>query len=61
MTLLHREALLKQSEGDRHLFCADPNAGWESALAIDKDMPVGLTNIANTCYLNSLLQVRLNF
>lgn len=30
---------------------------WEAAPSISLDRPVGLTNIANTCYLNSLLQV----
>ncbi|BGP21214.1 ubiquitin-specific protease ubp2 [Rhodotorula toruloides] len=30
--------------------------GWQAAPAVDVDRPVGLTNIANTCYLNSLLQ-----
>jgi ubiquitin C-terminal hydrolase len=29
---------------------------WEVGLAA-KGRPIGLTNIANTCYLNSLLQV----
>lgn len=32
------------------------NEGWEQVSSSDR--PVGLTNIANTCYLNSLLQVR---
>ncbi|GAA5861374.1 hypothetical protein JCM3774_000228 [Rhodotorula dairenensis] len=32
------------------------DAGWEAAIAADPRIPVGLTNIANTCYLNSLLQ-----
>lgn len=40
--------------------CADVNAGWETGPAVAADIPVGLTNIANTCYLNSLLQVRLD-
>lgn len=30
--------------------------GWEMPY-VSPDRPVGLTNIANTCYLNSLLQV----
>ena len=34
---------------------ADGNGGWETVPSSDR--PVGLTNIANTCYLNSLLQV----
>ncbi|KAK4700117.1 hypothetical protein P7C70_g6136, partial [Phenoliferia sp. Uapishka_3] len=29
---------------------------WEASPATSLDRPVGLTNIANTCYLNSLLQ-----
>ncbi|GAA5981496.1 hypothetical protein JCM10908_004128 [Rhodotorula pacifica] len=32
------------------------DAGWEATVAADPRIPVGLTNIANTCYLNSLLQ-----
>lgn len=35
---------------------AGADAGWEAAIAADPRIPVGLTNIANTCYLNSLLQ-----
>ncbi|GAA5858390.1 hypothetical protein JCM8547_004674 [Rhodosporidiobolus lusitaniae] len=31
------------------------NDGWQT-LVINPDLPIGLTNIANTCYLNSLLQ-----
>ncbi|GAA6047543.1 hypothetical protein JCM3770_005799 [Rhodotorula araucariae] len=31
-------------------------AGWQAAPTVDTNLPVGLTNIANTCYLNSLLQ-----
>lgn len=31
--------------------------GWEAGPSVALDIPVGLTNIANTCYLNSLLQV----
>ncbi|KAK4052873.1 ubiquitin-specific protease ubp2 [Microbotryomycetes sp. JL221] len=34
----------------------DSNDGWQATLATSVDIPVGLTNIANTCYLNSLLQ-----
>ncbi|GAA5867533.1 hypothetical protein JCM1840_002542 [Sporobolomyces johnsonii] len=30
--------------------------GWQAGPAVDTNLPVGLTNIANTCYLNSLLQ-----
>ena len=45
------------SEADFLAVETDPIDGWESAPAVDKEMPVGLTNIANTCYLNSLLQV----
>ncbi|ORY90173.1 hypothetical protein BCR35DRAFT_299734 [Leucosporidium creatinivorum] len=30
--------------------------GWQVGPAVAIDIPVGLTNIANTCYLNSLLQ-----
>jgi ubiquitin C-terminal hydrolase len=33
------------------------NDGWQSRPSVAADIPVGLTNIANTCYLNSLLQV----
>lgn len=36
----------------------DSSAGWQAGPAVDLNVPVGLTNIANTCYLNSLLQVR---
>ncbi|KAL8284166.1 hypothetical protein RQP46_004915 [Phenoliferia psychrophenolica] len=32
------------------------SGGWEASPATSPDRPVGLTNIANTCYLNSLLQ-----
>lgn len=31
-------------------------SNWE-VTAASNDRPIGLTNIANTCYLNSLLQV----
>ncbi|KPV77985.1 uncharacterized protein RHOBADRAFT_50509 [Rhodotorula graminis WP1] len=34
----------------------DSSAGWQAGPAADVNLPVGLTNIANTCYLNSLLQ-----
>jgi ubiquitin C-terminal hydrolase len=33
---------------------------WEVPAAPPSDRPLGLTNIANTCYLNSLLQVSLS-
>ncbi|BGP12273.1 hypothetical protein JCM10213_000032 [Rhodosporidiobolus nylandii] len=33
----------------------DSSSGWQ-APTLNKELPVGLTNIANTCYLNSLLQ-----
>lgn len=35
---------------------SNSDAGWEASVAADPRIPVGLTNIANTCYLNSLLQ-----
>ncbi|GAA6009632.1 ubiquitin-specific protease UBP2 [Rhodotorula paludigena] len=34
----------------------DPESGWQAGITADPNVPVGLTNIANTCYLNSLLQ-----
>ncbi|GAA5846834.1 hypothetical protein JCM9279_004459 [Rhodotorula babjevae] len=34
----------------------DSSTGWQAGPAVDLNVPVGLTNIANTCYLNSLLQ-----
>ncbi|BGP36249.1 ubiquitin-specific protease ubp2 [Rhodotorula kratochvilovae] len=34
----------------------DEEGGWQAAVTVDTNLPVGLTNIANTCYLNSLLQ-----
>lgn len=34
-----------------------PEQAWQVGPQVAQDVPVGLTNIANTCYLNSLLQV----
>ncbi|GAA6010202.1 hypothetical protein JCM10207_005664 [Rhodosporidiobolus poonsookiae] len=34
----------------------DSDDGWQAGPTVDPNVPVGLTNIANTCYLNSLLQ-----
>ncbi|GAA5836206.1 hypothetical protein JCM11251_007393 [Rhodosporidiobolus azoricus] len=34
----------------------DAPDSWQAGPSIDPNVPVGLTNIANTCYLNSLLQ-----
>ncbi|BGO98984.1 Ubiquitin carboxyl-terminal hydrolase 2 [Rhodotorula toruloides] len=50
-TTRNRPSLLALANGQK-----DEGAGWQAAPAIDPDRPVGLTNIANTCYLNSLLQ-----
>ncbi|GAA6018600.1 hypothetical protein JCM11491_006159 [Sporobolomyces phaffii] len=33
-----------------------PSESWQLVPTADRSVPVGLTNIANTCYLNSLLQ-----
>ncbi|GAA5916599.1 ubiquitin-specific protease UBP2, partial [Sporobolomyces salmoneus] len=36
--------------------CLASTGRWQVAPRVDPTVPVGLTNIANTCYLNSLLQ-----
>ncbi|KAK4055088.1 ubiquitin-specific protease ubp2 [Microbotryomycetes sp. JL201] len=48
----------KNSDRIRHYLMTGQDSWepWQAAPSVDPDVPVGLTNIANTCYLNSLLQ-----
>lgn len=53
-------ALLLKAARSLTVGASTENGGieWPSGPSVVTDLPVGLTNIANTCYLNSLLQVR---